>query len=308
MTASRMNILVAVLGLTWAAIASAEPAATTNPPNDDAAPSHALGGSNNNDGTATRGLLPSGDLFDPLLADPRWPHMGASYQSYDNHDLAQDTAAVSLGGTLALYRDDTPSGYEWELGLQGGVFAIFDLRADSEDLLNADYMVGSTLVFRRDDVSIMTRFFHQSSHIGDEFLLANPDFERVNYSFEAIDAILSRHLCDGALRFYGGGRFRFDLDPVDLEHWSGQYGVEWQSRRTYVDDLIRPIAALDVQHHEQNDWEADLSMRAGVQIETPNLNGHTMQVLGEYYNGHSPHGQFYDDRVQYVGVGVHFYY
>src|SRR5687768_18344483 len=32
------------------------------------------------------GWFPGGALFDPLIADPRWPHFGASYQYYVEGD------------------------------------------------------------------------------------------------------------------------------------------------------------------------------------------------------------------------------
>ena len=250
----------------------------------------------------------SSRVFDALLADPRWPHMSASYHYYDNHSLAREVGAVSFGGRGPLFEGETDSGDLWELCLQAGVFAAFDLASDSLDLLNADYFVGPALALRRDDASMLLRLFHQSSHLGDELLLNNPSIERENLSFEAVDVILSRDFCDRTVRVYGGGRFRFDLDPGDLDHWSTQYGAEWRSSRVYADGLLRPIAAADLQHHQQNDWEADLSVRAGVQIEHPSLGDHVWQILAEYYNGHSPHGQFYVDRVEYAGVGVHFYY
>ena len=28
----------------------------------------------------------------------------------------------------------------------------------------------------------------------------------------------------------------------------------------------------------------------------------------EYFNGHSPNGQFYRDKVDYFGIGAHLYY
>ena len=247
-------------------------------------------------------------IFDPLLADPRWPHMSTSYQVYNNHDLGKDIAAVSYGGHLPLIRGRTQRGDEWQFGLQGAVFAAFDLASQSGNLLNADYTVGVTVAGRRDDTSIMTRFFHQSSHIGDEFLLENPGFDRENYSWEAVDIIVSQDLCERTVRLYGGGRVLVDVDPGYLKHWSVQYGAEWHSRRTYANGLLRPVAAVDLQHDQQNDWEADVSARAGVQIELPDLASHILQVLVEYYNGHSPHGQFFADRVDFIGIGAHFYY
>jgi Protein of unknown function (DUF1207) len=33
-----------------------------------------------------------------------------------------------------------------------------------------------------------------------------------------------------------------------------------------------------------------------------------LQFLIEYFDGHSPNGQFYKDRVQYLGLGTHFHF
>jgi len=258
--------------------------------------------------TGPPSMLSAKRVFDPLLADPRWPHMGSSYQQYNNHDLGKEIGAVSFGGRLPLVRRQALSGDEWELGLEGAVFAAFDLASESGNLLNADYTVGVAWAGRRDDKSIMARFFHQSSHIGDEFLLENPEFGRDNYSWEALDIIVSQDMCQRTLRLYGGGRVLVDVDPGYLKHWSVQYGAEWRSWRTYADGLLRPVAAVDLQHDQQHDWEADVSARAGVQVELPDMANHILQILVEYYNGHSPHGQFFADRVDFVGIGAHFYY
>lgn len=94
-----------------------------------------------------RAILPERNLFDPLLADPRWAHFSAAYHYYVDDDRLTNVGAVSFGETFGLY------GWEshqipgrWELGFQAGVFAIFDLDAESKDLINADYWVGIPFV------------------------------------------------------------------------------------------------------------------------------------------------------------------
>jgi Protein of unknown function (DUF1207) len=59
-------------------------------------------------------------------------------------------------------------GGAWEVGIQTGVFGLFDLDAPSTDLVDTDYLVGFP-AYRARNVSAMARFFHQSSHLGDEF-------------------------------------------------------------------------------------------------------------------------------------------
>jgi len=57
------------------------------------------------------------------------------------------------------------------VSLFGAVFAQFNLDTPSFDLLNADYLVGPELTLRHGRWSGRVRFYHQSSHLGDEFLL-----------------------------------------------------------------------------------------------------------------------------------------
>lgn len=33
-----------------------------------------------------------------------------------------------------------------------------------------------------------------------------------------------------------------------------------------------------------------------------------LQILVEYFNGHSPSGQFYRDKIEYIGLGAHFHF
>lgn len=250
------------------------------------------------------GLLPGGTLFRPLIADPRWPHFAASYQRYLRDRQLTDVGAVSFGETFTLYRDRVGPAW-WEVGIQAGVFAVFDLDAESKDLINADYLVGVPLSARYGDWSAFLRLFHQSSHLGDEFLLRTRS-ERVNLSYESVDLKVSHEFGD-VLRLYAGGGVLFDQEPTDIDPWSIQYGAELISPWPGRDSRWRPIAAVDLQHREENDWSSDFSLRAGIQLDGVLLT-RNLQILFEYFNGRSPNGQFYKDTIEYYGLGAHFHF
>ena len=250
------------------------------------------------------GVFPGGLLFKPLIADPRWPHFGASWQHYLGDRQFNDLAAVSFGESFAFYRNRIGSAW-WEVGLQAGVFSVFDIDAESFDLVNTDYLVGVPLSLRYQDFSAQFRVYHQSSHLGDEFLLRTRT-NRINVSYEAIDLRLSYEIAD-VVRLYAGGGYLFDQTPSNLDPLSVQYGLEltspWPSRAS----RWRPIAAVDVKQHEENNWSADISARAGIEIDGVLLT-RKLQILLEYFSGHSPNGQFYKDKVQYFGIGTHFHF
>ncbi len=279
------------------------PIATVNPANPDAAP-----------GVAAKvqskpwSLFAPDTTFDPLLADPRWPNFSAAYDGYiGNHPPLRNVASVSFGESISVYQSAAGPAGQFELGIQAAVFAIFNLDGQSSDLVNADYFVGPILEYRNGDFSGFLRVYHQSSHLGDEFLLANPGVNRVNLSYEEVDAILSYDLFDKELRVYGGGGYLFDRDPANLKPGTAQYGLEYHGPRIFPSQGITPIAAVDFQNREQNKWNLDLSARIGLQFEDPAKYSRRLQLLVEYYNGHSPNGQFLNQPIQYLGIGLHFY-
>jgi hypothetical protein len=252
------------------------------------------------------GFLPDGQLFDPFHADPRWPHFSAAYQRYLDERFFTNVFAANFGETIALYRAPVPVGGQWELGLQGAVFAIFDIDSDSKDLINADYFVGLLSSYRRDNFSAFIRISHTSSHLGDEFLLRTP-INRINLSLETVDLKLSYELLD-FIRLYGGGGAHWRRQPADVDPWRVQYGIEVRSPRTFLDSNIRPVAYADFQEAEENKWSTDVSLRAGVQFENVHVGGRNLQLLAEYYNGFSPNGQFFSRRIELIGLGLHLYF
>jgi hypothetical protein len=251
-------------------------------------------------------FLPRDLLFNSLLADPRWPHFSASYQQHSKNDL-ENVGSATFGETFSIYRFAGPWNSQMEVGLQAGVFSIFDLAADSHDLVNADYLVAIPLSFKKNNFSAMAKIFHQSSHLGDEYVLRGNTDERINFSYEGVDALLSYNLPFG-FRLYGGGGYLFDRTPSELDPWIAQGGVEFNSPVAWMSGSLRPIAAVDIQSREANDWNTDVSLRMGVQLENPDFLSRKLKIMLEYYKGSSPNGQFYiRDEEEYFGIGLHFF-
>jgi hypothetical protein len=247
------------------------------------------------------GFLPGGNVFEPLVADPRWPRFSMGYR-YFTEDAA-NVASATFGETIALYRTRGPTGGFGEIGFQAGVFSIFDLSAPSSDLINTDFFAAVQAAYRMNDVSTVLRVFHQSSHLGDEFLLRNR-IDRVNLSFEGVDLKLSYRPFDW-FRLYGGGAYMFDLDPPGIQPWATQAGIELQTPWRFWNDSTRFVTALDLQHRQENEWSTETSVRGGLQFERPGSFMRKISLLFEYYKGHSPNGQFFKEKIEYFGPGLY---
>ncbi len=260
------------------------------------------------------GVVPSGDVFEPLWADPLWPIVSASYHRYIDDDNLENVASLALGATIPVYRWENRlglDGVEW--GLQAGIFSDFDQDRTSRDQFSADYAFSGYVAGRRGDVSGMLRLYHRSSHVGDEYLTNDSGVVREDFALERIDVIGSYDvignpydLSAGLVRVYGGaGRVLTRPTPREFGYLRTQWGGEVRSSTT-LGDFLRPVAAVDVTHQEGNDFKPDLSVRAGLQIDHPTINGRNVRFLIEYYNGKEPNGQFFEDDVQIVGTGVFF--
>jgi hypothetical protein len=257
--------------------------------------------------------LPSGNVFCPLIADPKAMRSFLSYQQEKKSaDSIESVGAVGVSDIFGLARWGGNARSEGvQLSLEGAIFAQFDLGTTSYDLINADYLVGLPLTLRKGNVSARLNLYHQSSHLGDELLLRRNEIERENISFESLDMILSVDLA--ALRLYGGGEYIFHRQPRDLQHYVAHGGAELRPATTLLRfgrvGFLRFLAAVDVKSSEEQDWEPSVSGRAGFEINRPftgELPARSWSILFESYRGPSPYGQFFRQKIQYIGVGAHF--
>ncbi|HEY6085309.1 MAG TPA: DUF1207 domain-containing protein [Nitrospira sp.] len=253
-------------------------------------------------------FLPHGLLVDPFHADPRWPHFSIAYRSITKGLGPYKTGSANFGETFALYRNAAPLDGQWELAIQAGLFSTFNMGASSKDLINADYTAGLLASYRTGSLSGFLRLHHQSSHLGDEFILnSTTPVNRINLSFEEIDMKLSYELA-AWLRVYGGGGVLLDRDPSTLGRGTSQFGTELRSPWTFVSGKIRLVAYGDFQANERSGWAISRSLMGGVQFENARIGDRKVQLLMEYFNGPSPNGQFFTQRTDWIGVGFHLYY
>jgi hypothetical protein len=259
--------------------------------------------------------LPEGDLFCPRVADPKEPRTFASLVRGRSPGEPADAArgplsplettvgVIGVGDAIGLARWGGPRpGDGVQLGIVASIFAQFDLEAHSFDLINADYLVALPLTLRRGSFSARLRVYHQSSHLGDEFLLREEP-ERINLAFESIELILSQAF--GPVRAYAGAEHLFNRDPPELESGVVHAGLELRPAAGRIPGFI---AAIDVKSTEEQEWRPAWSARGGLELgwgRDPEHPRRAVRILLEAYDGPSPYGQFYRERLRYWGAGLH---
>jgi len=116
--------------------------------------------------------FPEDQIFCPIIADPKEARSFLSFLRGTFRSLDDPTgegtsiASVGLADSFGLVRWGGPNAGE---GVQhdviGSIFEKLDLGAPSNDLINADYIIGLPLTFRRSGFSIRAKVYHQSSEL-----------------------------------------------------------------------------------------------------------------------------------------------
>ena len=300
-------VACALVGALAPASASAQRAAdSTHADSTHADSTHA-------DTTARYTLFPRGHVFLPLVADPQEAQFRNSYLTvHSAGELSTSIAVTQPGGTIPLVRRrGRRDGDGLQLSIEASVIAAFDMSSDHWDLLNADYEFSYPISYRRGATSARFRFFHVSSHIGDEYLFfrtRRPEFTE-SFRKEAIDLLVARDL--GRWRVYGGGEHAYSVAPHDAGTMQVRGGVEYARPGGSLQSFARSrfVAALHVNSTEERDWAPGVSLRTGIElvpVRNAERGGHRYRALLEAYRGPAPFGQFarFDD-VRYVGIGCY---
>ncbi len=255
-------------------------------------------------------------LFLPLIADPRQPVNSINYRWHDKV-AGKNAAAVSLGDDFPFFR--WRNIFRWrgdlQIGIEAGIWALFDFSQKPTHtqgdctLVNTDYFVGLPLTYAFDKWSFRARCYHISSHLGDEFLVENPQWidMRTNPSFEAVDFFTSYQFTSGFRAYFGPGYIFHSDESFKLKPLYVEYGIEWRfwgKRLDYHRLYGTPFIAINLENWEQHHWDLDTTIKAGYELSKLQGVGRKTRFYVDWHHGFSYEGQFFNERVSYGEVGV----
>jgi hypothetical protein len=217
---------------------------------------------------------------------------------------------TQLGGRVGLLRfgsSDAILPQGTQLDLEGGAQARVLPEVES-DLEAADFRAGILMTRRQGPWSAKYGYYHLSSHAGDEFLLKNPTFQRVNYVRDAVLCGISREIIfrgTPSIRVYG--ELAYAINHQFGEPWEIQAGVEYSP---IVFNGLRgtPVIAVNSHAREDRDWGAtSVNLVAGWQWYGERT-GHRFRLGGQYYEGAAIQWEFINQRERLLGLGMWFDY
>ncbi|MCH9608920.1 MAG: hypothetical protein S4CHLAM45_03410 [Chlamydiales bacterium] len=245
-------------------------------------------------------------LFQPLVADPRQV-MNAASLRFNDDVVGKHVGAAVFGGDFIFFRwfDVFKWHGDLDLGLQGGIFSVFDLDNPQACMVNSDFFIALMPTYAVNKWSWRFRLWHLSSHLGDEFLLSNPGFDRRNLSDNGVDLFASYQM-NPAIRLYLG---LGDIIWRDREFYTQPFYFEWGaeirvfgSRDCFNKLYVQPFLAMHFRAWEEHGFDIDQTYALGVEWSKLQYVGQKFRIFLELHNGYSREGQFARERSNYVAI------
>ncbi|OGN60406.1 MAG: hypothetical protein A3F40_03650 [Chlamydiae bacterium RIFCSPHIGHO2_12_FULL_27_8] len=251
-------------------------------------------------------------LFQPMIANPRQVIYSFGYRGGEKLGglLSGKEITFSLGDDFPIFRWLDVRGGDLQIGIEAGMWSVFDMNPSPNigggtAQFNSDYYLGIPLVYAYNKWAWRFRTYHISSHLGDEFLINNPGFVRVNPSFEAFDVFFSYQAYKN-FRVYGGpGWIIHSAQSFPYKHYYIEYGgdVSFWSTKIYYHKLFGTFFfAVYFRNWQLNNMNFDGSYLFGYEWSKIQGVGRKIRLFGEYHNGYAPDGQFQNRRANYWGA------
>jgi hypothetical protein len=248
--------------------------------------------------------------FPVLLADLEEPRIFASLGQLDFLDNQINSILLGVGTRLKMksfnFKDsEKPINFNF-ITLIKSQFDVDEIDTRNNRggaLINTDFMFGGELVKPFDSGYLRLRYSHKSTHLGDEFLIDNPEFikERINLSYETVDLLAYRNM--NRWGGYFGSSAIVRSEPGDLDNFQLQSGLQYKGiEHTW----FTPIFAIDFKSWQASNWHLNTSIKAG--LEYSGFLDHPLHFMLEYYEGKSPYGQFYTEDLKFLGFSVNHYW
>jgi hypothetical protein len=247
-------------------------------------------------------VLPDGLIYKSYLAGVKESRFSAHLIDLNDDGFVWD---ATLGARVGLFRYGNgdpvrPAG--WQLDVEGSAQVRLDVD-DDVDVRSVDYRGGVLMTYG--DTWTQTKFgyYHLSSHLGDEFLLKNLMFPRLNFARDVLLLGRSVYLTD-ELRLYAEAGYAFY--NIVSKPWEFQFGFEFApAHATGVHGA--PFFAVNGHLREEVDFGGNFTVQGGWAWRG-DASDNLLRTGIHYYNGESSQYSFYDDFEQQIGFGLWYDY
>lgn len=248
-------------------------------------------------------MLPTGLIYRSYLAGAKEPRFASAWMNERELGWIWD---VALGGRVGLVRYGTcdsrwPEG--WQLDIEGaGLPRLY--QHGGWQLMAADFRFGVPISYGRGRYRAKFGYYHLSAHLGDEYMLINPAFQRINYSRDVVIWGNSYYWTPD-LRLYAEAGWAFYTDD-GAEPWEFQFGIDYSPDRPSM-PKGSPFFAINAHLREEVAFGGNMVVQTGWQWRGM-ASGQLLRLGMQYFAGMSEQFEFFDRYEEKLGVALWYDY
>lgn len=247
-------------------------------------------------------LLPEGIVYKPYLAGTKESRLSATIVSVTDQGTTWD---ATLGGRIGVARVGNhdvilPEG--WQLDVEGSAQVRLNL-LENVDVQSVDFRAGLPLTYGIGPNRYKFSYYHLSSHIGDEYLFANPGTPKQNFARDVLVLGYARYLSP---EFRAYAEMGWAFYSIESEPWEFQFGVDY-SPSVATGLMGSPFFGVNGHLRQELDYSGTFSLQAGWAWRGDET-GHLLRAGLQYYNGASSQFAFYRRFEEQIGFGLWYDY
>jgi hypothetical protein len=242
-------------------------------------------------------LLPDGIIYQSYLAGAKESRLGTQI-FHSNGGTRWDSTVGGRAGLLRFGTFDTAWPQGWQLDVEGSGQVRVNPDED-RDVDAMDFRAGGALTYGYGPSRWKFAYYHLCAHVGDEFLLKDPSFDRLNYVRDAF-ALGYAYFWTDNLRLYSEASWAFYGDFTG--NWHFQFGLDYApARPTGIRGA--PFFAINGHLRQELNYGGNLSLQSGWAWRGES--GSQLLRAGlHYYNGASNQYSFFRQFEHQIGAGM----
>lgn len=247
-------------------------------------------------------FLPEGLLYKAYLAGPRESRLSTTFVHQRSGDWTWDPTIGAHFGVLR-YGNEDPLGPEgWQVDVEAAAFPRIRLDA-LHTMVAMDFRFGVPLTWRRGAWEWKFGYYHECSHLGDEYMVEQLSLARSNYMRDALVLGVAVRPIPLA-RFYAEADWAF-VDDDGAKPWHFQFGVDVSPAQPNH-GWPYPFLAINTRLREEVDFSGGLTVQTGLQWRS---RANRLLRMGlQYFNGLSDQAQFTQQFEEQIGFGIWYDY
>lgn len=249
--------------------------------------------------------LPKDSSYPLPIFDPKAAVQSLSMLDYNVEGADKNVAyvPVTLSMRQQFVRIEQPNNQMLELGMSFSVFSQWSIVDVGEAFMggvqNTDYRISGVGTYRWNlSTFLRMSLFHQSSHLGDDYIIRNEITKATlrTLNYEQLDLSITKLFSTWQI-YMGGG---YNVSPHTVRgRGTFQLGIEY-TRPLNMRMALKTGANLTL--HEQNEYTPNL--RGGLGVEVSRNTPTPFVIMFSAYKGHLPYSTLEYQKVQLLGLSL----